>query len=146
MQHPLVAKYDLSSVRRWLCGAAPLGGDLIETVETRTKIPIRGGYGMTETTCIISSTTLHMVKRGSVGQLLPNMTAKLVDGELWVKGPNIMKGYLRNPKADAETFTKDGWLKTGDICIFDEDEDMFVVDRVKEVSLWLYYIIYQRGD
>jgi len=132
-KHPLVAKYDLSSINRWHSGGAPLGNDLIGMVEKRTKIPVRGGYGMTETTCVVSATTIHMGKRGSVGKLLPNMTAKLVDGELWVKGPNIMKGYLRNPKANAETFTKDGWLKTGDICIFDEDEDIFFVDRVKEL-------------
>ena len=61
------------------------------------------------------------------------MSAKLVDGELLVKGPNIMKGYLRNPKANAQTFTADGWLRTGDICRFDEDGDIFVIDRIKEV-------------
>jgi 4-coumarate--CoA ligase len=141
-----VDKYDFSSVTRWLSGAAPLGNDLIETVEKRTKTPVRGGYGVTEATCIISAGTIHVTKRGSIGNLLPNVTAKLVDGELWVKGPGVMKGYLHNPKADAETFTTDGWLKTGDIVVFDEDEDMFIVDRVKEVSLWLYYILYQRGD
>jgi len=83
---------------------------------------------------------LSNLKRGCVGKLLPNMSGKLVDGELWVKGPNIMKGYLRNPNADAETFTKDGWMKTGDVCVFDEDGDMFIVDRVKEVSFAYYEI------
>jgi 4-coumarate--CoA ligase len=133
-QHPLVDKYDLSSVGRWSCGAAPLGNELIDLVEKRTKIPVRTGYGLTETTCTVSMAPLSNLKRGCVGKLLPNMSGKLVDGELWVKGPNIMKGYLRNPNADAETFTKDGWMKTGDVCVFDEDGDMFIVDRVKEVS------------
>jgi 4-coumarate--CoA ligase len=133
-QHPLVDKYDVSSVTAWGCGAAPLGNDLIGLVEKRTKVPVREGYGMTETTCGISSTTQDNSKRGTVGKLLPNMSAKLVNGELFVKGPNIMKGYLRNPVANAEAFTTDGWMRTGDICRFDEDGDIFVVDRVKEVS------------
>ena len=105
-------------------------------VEKRTKIPVRGGYGMTETTCIISIATLDMNKQGSVGKLVSNMSAKLVDSELYIKGPNIMKGYLRNPRADKETFTDDGWMRTGDVCQFDEGGDMFIVDRVKEVSMW----------
>ncbi|KIM77171.1 hypothetical protein PILCRDRAFT_825519 [Piloderma croceum F 1598] len=132
-KHPLVDKYDVSSVTTWGCGAAPLGNDLVDLVEKRTKVPVRGGYGMTETTCGISSTTQDNSKRGTVGKLLPNMSAKLVNGELFVKGPNIMKGYLRNPVANAETFTADGWMRTGDICRFDEDGDIFVVDRVKEL-------------
>ena len=89
---------------------------------------------MTETTCVISVATLDITKPGSVGKLIPNMSAKLVDGELFIKGPNIMKGYLRNPVADRDTFTDDGWMRTGDVCRFDEN-DIFVVDRVKEVSM-----------
>jgi 4-coumarate--CoA ligase len=135
-QHPAVDKYDVSSLNRWACGAAPLGNDLIDMVEKRTKIPVRGGYGMTETTCVISVATLDADKPGSVGKLIPNMSAKLVDGELFIKGPNIMKGYLRNPRADKETFTDDGWMRTGDVCRFDEGGDLFIVDRVKEVSMW----------
>jgi long-subunit acyl-CoA synthetase (AMP-forming) len=94
---------------------------------------------MTETTCVISIATLGITKPGTVGKLVPNMSGKLVDGELFLKGPNIMKGYLRNSKADKEAFTDDGWMRTGDVCRFDEDGDMFIVDRVKEVSLW--YIV-----
>jgi 4-coumarate--CoA ligase len=123
----------VSTIDRWACGAAPLGNDLIDLVEKRTKIPVRGGYGMTETTCLIAVASIDVRKQGSVGNLLPNMLGKLVDDELFVKGPNIMKGYLHNPKADSEAFTDDGWLKTGDVCRFDEDGTMFIVDRVKEV-------------
>ena len=94
---------------------------------------------MTETTCVISFAARSSDKFGSVGKLLPGMTAKLIDGELWVKGPNIMKGYLRNDRANRETFTEDGWMKTGDVCIFDEDGDMYVVDRVKEVIIRLEF-------
>jgi long-subunit acyl-CoA synthetase (AMP-forming) len=96
---------------------------------------------MTETTSVISIATLDNSKRGSIGKLVPNMSAKLVDGELLVKGPNIMKGYLRNPDADTDTFMKDRWMKTGDVCTFDEDGDIFVVDCVKEVSPWCTMIL-----
>jgi 4-coumarate--CoA ligase len=75
------------------------------------------------------------MKRGTVGQMIPNMLGKIVDGELLVKGPNIMKGYLRNSGADKATFTEDGWMKTGDLAWFDDDGDLFIVDRVKEVSV-----------
>lgn len=89
---------------------------------------------MTETTCVTATRAYGDNKKGTVGKLNPNMSAKIVDGELWLKGPNISKGYFRNPKANAEAFTDDGWLKTGDICRFDEDGDLFIVDRLKEVS------------
>lgn len=133
-QHPLVDKYDVSSVGAWGCAAAPLGNDLIDAVEMRTKIPIREGYGMTESTCVISYARRENLKRGTVGPLMPNMSAKIVDGELLIKGPNVMKGYLRNPKADMAAFTEDGWMRTGDIARFDDD-DLFIIDRVKEVSV-----------
>jgi 4-coumarate--CoA ligase len=120
-------------VVKWSCGAAPLGNDVIDMVEKRTKVPLRSAYGMTETTCVVSVTQLDNATPGTVGMLLPNMSAKLVDGEIYLKGPNIMKGYLRNPRANAETFTTDGWMKTGDACRFDADENIFVVDRIKEV-------------
>lgn len=130
-------KFDLSSIKTWGCGAAPLGNDLNNAVQKRTKKSIRGGYGMTEATCVISFASRSNDKLGCVGKLLPGMTAKLIDGELWVKGPNIMKGYLRNDKANRETFTKDGWMKTGDVCFLDKDGDIYVVDRVKEVRMQL---------
>lgn len=145
-QDPLVDKYDLSSIKKWGCGAAPLGNDLNDAVEKRTKRSIRGGYGMTETTCVISFAARSSDKFGSVGKLLPGMTAKLIDGELWVKGPNIMKGYLRNDRANRETFTEDGWMKTGDVCIFDEDGDIYVVDRVKEVIIRLEFDVERFAD
>lgn len=140
-QHPIVDAFDLSSIRTWGCGAAPLGNDLVDVVEKRTKTGVRGGYGMTETTCVISIAIRANSKQGCVGKLVPGMSAKLVEGELYVKGPNIMKGYLRNPKANSETFTDDGWMKTGDICHIDKDGDLFIIDRVKEVGLTAFTIL-----
>ncbi|KAG1239916.1 hypothetical protein G6F68_018172 [Rhizopus microsporus] len=81
---------------------------------------------------------------GSSGILVPNLLAKLVDengrevpqgerGELWVKGPNIMKGYINNPKATAECIDKDGYFHTGDIAYVDKEERFYIVDRIKEL-------------
>lgn len=90
---------------------------------------------MTETTCGVSiPSSQSNQKRGSVGKLMPNMSAKLVGGELLVKGPNITKGYLNNPKKTAELFTADGWMKTGDLCEFDEEGYLFVIGRREDVS------------
>lgn len=116
------------------CGSAPVGDELVEMAEARTKIPIRGCYGLTESTCVVATRAYKNSKQGCVGKLNPNMSAKLVEGQLYLKGPNITKGYLNNPDADKDNFTEDGWFKTGDICRFDEDGDLFVVDRLKEVS------------
>ncbi|KAF7965136.1 hypothetical protein HWV62_45418 [Athelia sp. TMB] len=142
-KHPIVSKYDLSSVVAWGCGAAPLGTDLVELVEARTGVKVRSGYGMSETTCVIATTPGWNAKRGTVGTIVANMTAKLIPvggrveadgrGELWLKGPQVMKGYWRNPAATQETFDAEGWMRTGDVCVIDQDGDMFIVDRVKEL-------------
>lgn len=142
-KHPIVSNYDLSSVVAWGCGAAPLGTDLVELVEARTGVKVRSGYGMSETTCVIATTPGWNAKRGTVGTIVANMTAKLVPvggrveadgrGELWLKGPQVMKGYWRNPAATQETFDAEGWMRTGDVCVIDQDGDMFIVDRVKEL-------------
>lgn len=80
-------------------------------------------------------------KAGSIGLLLPNLQSRIVDedgrdaqpGEMWIKGPVVMKGYINNPTATVNTVTKDGWLKTGDIAIRDDEGYFFIVDRVKEL-------------
>ena len=87
--------------------------------------------------CVISFASRSNDKLGCVGKLLPGMTARLIDGKLWVKGPNIMKGYLRHDKANREIFTKDGWMKTSDVCFLDKDGICVVVGRVKEVRMQL---------
>lgn len=100
---------------------------------------------MTEVTC--AATTFHPAKRCdsfSVGELLANMQAKIVlddegkveakqgeRGEVWIKGPNVMRGYWNKPDATKQTITSDGWLKTGDVAYIDEHGDFFIVDRKK---------------
>lgn len=100
---------------------------------------------MTETTIAISYATPTYFKRGSSGLLIPNTRAKIVNpengrvvgikqsGEIWVKGPQVMKGYHKKPEATRNTMTPDGWLKTGDIGYIDEDGYVFVIDRIKEL-------------
>ncbi|THU85047.1 AMP binding protein [Dendrothele bispora CBS 962.96] len=163
-RHPVVDKYDLSSLKVMFSGAAPLGADLVKQVTSRfltkrkkesnpsNELAIVQGYGLTET-----SPTTHLLpvedairKIGSIGILLANLEARLVvddeggpgkeidapegeRGELWIRGPTVMKGYLNNPSATANSITPDGWFKTGDIAIRDKDGYYFIVDRRKEL-------------
>ncbi|CEJ03052.1 hypothetical protein RMCBS344292_17043 [Rhizopus microsporus] len=142
---PAIDNYDLSSLRLVICGAAPLSGDLSKQVRQRLpKIKIKQGYGLTETSpCAIIEPTDRIID-GSVGVLLSNMTARIVDdngkdvpagerGELWLKGPNVMKGYINNPEATAECIDSEGYFHTGDIAIQDKNGHFFIVDRIKEL-------------
>ncbi|GAA0158163.1 ligase [Lithospermum erythrorhizon] len=147
-------KYDLSSLKNVLSGGAPLSKEVIEGfVEKYPNMMILQGYGLTESTGIGASTdTLEESRRyGTAGMLSPSMEAKIVEpesgrpvgvnetGELWLKGPTIMKGYFSNEEATASTLSSDGWLKTGDLCYIDEDGFIFVVDRLKELIKYKGY-------
>lgn len=103
---------------------------------------------MTETSPVTISMPLEksFSKSGSCGRLLPSTSARIVDlssgkdvggpnksGELWIKGPQVMKGYLNNPKATAETLDEEGWLRTGDVAYYDDDEFFFITGRAKEL-------------
>ncbi|EIE86721.1 hypothetical protein G6F46_002746 [Rhizopus delemar] len=126
-------------------GAAPLGSEHIEALNARIKAYVRQGYGMTETTagCIYQKVGISPL--GSTGVLIANMECKLVDeagnevnagqpGEILLKGPTIMKGYLNDDKANKETFTKDGWMRTGDVAKYDPvSGEFFIIDRIKEM-------------
>ncbi|OAX43714.1 AMP binding protein [Rhizopogon vinicolor AM-OR11-026] len=151
-RHPAIQKYDLSSLQILFSGAAPLGADLVSTVTKRLKgvgadVTITQGYGLTETSPTVfllpvPDADSHV---GSTGVLLPNLELRLVEdegeahtdipgaGELWVRGPTIMKGYLNNPTATAAAVTPDGWFKTGDIAVRDKDGFFTIVDRRKEL-------------
>jgi acyl-CoA synthetase (AMP-forming)/AMP-acid ligase II len=140
---PVVDAYDLSSLRSILAGAAPLDGDVQAALEERLGIPIIQGYGMTETSLAIAITpTGRRIAPGAAGILIPNLEARLdpLDddgpadrGELCVRGPNIMAGYLGNPGATASTVDEDGWLHTGDVATIDADGCVTIVDRLKEL-------------
>jgi len=132
---PLVENYDLSSLRTALTGAAPVGAAIAQACAARLGVPIRQGYGMTETSCIITIAPpgLTPPQPDSVGLPTPGSEVKLVDGELWVRGPQIMKGYWKRPDATADMLLPGGWLRTGDIAEIDDNGWIRVVDRCKEL-------------
>jgi acyl-CoA synthetase (AMP-forming)/AMP-acid ligase II len=135
-KHPAVDRYDLSSLRWIGCGAAPAGPELEEAVAQRLGCVVGQGYGMTEATaCIALPDVEHPenIVRGSVGRLLPGTEARVVDGELWIRGPQVMSGYLGRRQATSATIDEDGWLHTGDLVRFDDDGNLFIVDRLKEL-------------
>ena len=143
---PIVDKYDLSSLRMLNSGAAPLTSELVNALYDRLKIPCKQAYGLSETAPAShmqpwSSWKSHV---GSVGLLLPNQTCKYMSeaeeevaigdvGELWIKGPNVFKGYLNNPEGTANALTSDGYFKTGDVGYQDKDGNFYITDRVKEL-------------
>ncbi|GJE91445.1 acyl--CoA ligase [Phanerochaete sordida] len=149
--HPAVGKYNMSTLRALMSGAAPLGAPLVKALHERLKragadVVIIQGYGLTETSPAshILPAADYIRKVGSIGPLLPNLEARLViedvqeagpgePGELWLRGPTIMKGYLNNEEATTNSITPDGWFKTGDVAIVDEEGYYAIVDRRKEL-------------
>jgi long-chain acyl-CoA synthetase len=122
-------------VKAIISGSAPLQPKLA-TIFNNAGIPVLEGYGLTETSPVLSVNPLikNKVKAGSVGKLLPSVKIKLAeDGEILVKGPNVMMGYYKDEAETAKSFTEDGWLKTGDIGIFIEEGYLKITDRKKEL-------------
>ncbi len=144
--HTADAPAGRTSLRYVSCGAAPLSRELLEAFENRFDIRILEGYGLTESTCISSVNPYYGVRKpGSIGLPVRGQQMKIVapdgsaaeDGELGeivVKGPNVMAGYLHNPEATAEAI-RDGWLHTGDVGYVDSDGYFFIVDRSKDMII-----------
>lgn len=146
-QSPLIDEYDLSSVVFVACGAAPLTKEMGDAFLARmpSVLFLGQGYGMTEMTLGALAQTLIRMKSGSVGILRQGVWGKIVDtetgdalgphtrGELCFKGSIIMKGYVRNTEETKKIIDADGWLHTGDIGYYDDDEEWFIVDRLKEL-------------
>jgi acyl-CoA synthetase (AMP-forming)/AMP-acid ligase II len=142
---PIVDDYDMSSLRQVFSGAAPLGAELAARAAARLGCEVVQGFGMTELSPVSHSTVEGEYRPGTSGVTVSNTQSRIVDpdtgedqpiggrGELWVRGPQVMTGYLNNPTATAATIDADGWLHTGDIAIIDEHGHMTIVDRMKEL-------------
>ncbi|KAI9161722.1 hypothetical protein LWI28_020123 [Acer negundo] len=152
----LLERLEFDSLTFLRCGGAPLGEDVAH--KFREKFPnvqIVNGYGLTETGGVVASLKgPNEIKRfDSVGRLSEFMEAKIVDPitaepllpgqkgevELWLRGPAILKGYVGDDKATAEILDSEGWLKTGDLCYFDSQAFLFIVDRLKELIKYKAY-------
>ena len=152
-RHPIVEQYDLSAVRLITCGAAPLGVDLEAECAKRIGCGIIQGYGLTEVAGASHVRALgsELDVPGSVGPVLQNTESKVIDvetgaalgpnetGEVLIRGPHVMLGYLNNPEATAATIDEDGWFHSGDIGYADDNGCFHIVDRVKELIKYKAY-------
>ncbi|KDP36411.1 hypothetical protein JCGZ_08680 [Jatropha curcas] len=150
VKRPVTDKYDLSSIRFMISSAAPMGKELEDAI--KAKLPnaiLAQGYGMTEAAPAAMSFAFakepFKVKSGACGTVLRNSEMKIIDldtgkplprnqaGEICIRGNQIMKGYLNDPEATERIIDKDGWLHTGDVGYIDDDDELFIVDRLKEL-------------
>jgi long-chain acyl-CoA synthetase len=143
---PESVRPDVSSLRFAICGAAPVSRELLETVERRFGIVLVEGYGLTEGTCASACNPVDGVRKlGTVGPALPGQTIAIADregrhlppgeeGEVLIKGPTVMLGYLNRPEETAAALAG-GWLHTGDVGRLDEDGYLTLVDRIKDMII-----------
>ncbi|MBU4465239.1 MAG: AMP-binding protein, partial [Actinobacteria bacterium] len=160
-KHPIVDQFDISTVHTIFSGAAPLDGETGTAAARRMNARMLQGYGMSELSPVSHAMPFERddIPVSSVGVMLPNEICKLVDtatgeeiteigadgktlpGEIWVKGPNVMLGYLNKPEATAETLDADGFLHTGDVGVYHESGYFSIVDRAKELIKYKGYQI-----
>lgn len=147
LDHPNFGKTNFSSLRVCISGGAPMAAELREKFVALTGAALVEGYGLTESSGVVSTNPYNgPIKAGTIGHPLPATRIRLVDkddatkdapagepGELVVKGPQIMQGYWNRPEADADSFTPDGWLRTGDVATVDADGYLRIVDRIKDM-------------
>ncbi|MCG8568071.1 MAG: long-chain fatty acid--CoA ligase [Desulfobacterales bacterium] len=158
LDHPDIAHSDLTSIKGCFSGSAPLPVDVINNFEEKTGAIISEGFGLTESTPVTHVNPFRGKRKvGSIGVPLPDTICKIVDiddntkempigeaGELLIKGPQIMKGYLNRPEETEKTITPDGFLCTGDVARMDEEGYFYIVDRIKDMIISGGYNVYPR--
>lgn len=143
-KHPVVDKYDMSSLKMIVSAAAALGTDTEEMTKKRLGANIKQGWGMSELSPLGTLNSDFNMKTGSIGPLMPSTYGKIIDdtgkslgpnqpGELLIKGPQVMLGYLNEPEKTDECLSDGGWLRTGDRAYYDEDGFFYFSDRIKEL-------------
>lgn len=150
-------KYDLTSLRSCVSGGAPLPVEVKKSFEEKTGCVVVEGYGLSETSPVLCVNPIEGDNRaGAIGLPMPQTNIELRNpdtgksvkqgdrGELWAKGPQIMKGYWNKPDANKDVF-KDGWMRTGDVAIMDEDGYFYIVDRIKDMIITNGYNVYPRN-
>lgn len=144
---------DFATVRLALTGAAKMPDDATRRLQQRFGIDVAEGYGLTEASPIVTSSAGLPLKVGSVGKVLDGVAVRLVDddgedvlmgdaGEILVKGPNVFLGYLDDPARTAAVLGADGWLRTGDVAVTDEDGYLYLVDRAKDLIIVSGFNVY----
>jgi long-chain acyl-CoA synthetase len=143
------------SVRLAVSGAAPLDGEVFDGMRKRFGVVVYEGYGLTEAAPIVTTSAIGRGEpaAGSIGPPLPGVEVRLVDadgadvlpgdpGEIWVRGPNVFPGYWQDPEATAGALTGDGWLRTGDVAVSDDDGELSLVDRAKDLVIVSGFNVY----
>ena len=142
---PVIDSYNLKSLRMLNSAAAPAPKEVIEGIYRRLGVPTKQAYGLTEASPSVASQASEEWNKpiGSSGHLSPSMSLKVIQdgeemgrgkaGEIWLRGPNIFKGYYNNPAATFDAIDAEGWYRTGDIGYVDENDNIFITDRLKEL-------------
>jgi len=142
-----------AKVRLAISGASRLSVDVAREMLNRFGVVIAEGYGLTEAAPAVTGSVGHEPRFGSIGKVLDGVEVKLVDeegdepeigeaGEIWVRGDNVFAGYLDDEEATARVLTPDGWLRTGDIAVCDEDGWLYLVDRAKDLVIVSGFNVY----
>jgi long-chain acyl-CoA synthetase len=154
MSLPRATAHDLASVRLALTGAAPLPPEVASGFADHFNIPLRQGYGLTEASPVVTAQALDGDPRPySIGQPVPGVELRLVDeegedalegdaGEIWVRGPNVFAGYWEDEQATADAKSEDGWLRTGDVAVTDDDGYLYLIDRAKDLIIVSGFNVY----
>jgi long-chain acyl-CoA synthetase len=157
-QMPNLPKDTFASVRTALTGASKMPEHTTRSLYERFNLLVTEGYGLTECSPVVTTTTdadrdTALAKIGSIGRVLPGVEVRVVDengddvlrgdaGEIWVRGPNVFRGYFEDPQATARALTPDGWLRTGDVAVVDDDGFLFLVDRAKDLIIVSGFNVY----